>query len=66
VNWISSVHELCKENVQAIRDQMGRYWNRHKKEPAKYEIEYLVMLNGKNLKTRGPSKKLDNKLHRLF
>jgi hypothetical protein len=36
------------------------------KEPPKYEVGDLVMLNGINLKTRTPSKKLNNKLHRGF
>jgi hypothetical protein len=66
VNWISSVHELCKENLQKTRDRMGRYWNWGKKEPPKYEVGDLVMLKGTNLKTRRPSKKLDNKLHGPF
>jgi hypothetical protein len=42
---------------------MGRYWNRRKNEPSKYEVGYLVMLKGTNLKTRRLSKELDNKLH---
>jgi hypothetical protein len=66
VNWISSVHELCKEILQKIRDKMGRYWNRSKNEPPKYELRDLVMLKGTNLKTRSPSKKLDNKLYGPF
>jgi hypothetical protein len=45
---------------------MGRYWNRCKKEPLKYEVRYFVMLKRTNLKTRRPSKKLENKLHRPF
>jgi hypothetical protein len=45
---------------------MGRYWNWGKKEPPKYEVGHLVMLKKTNLKTRWPSKKLDNMLHRPF
>jgi hypothetical protein len=66
VNGIFSIHELCKENLQKIRDRIGRYWNRSKKEPPKNEVGDLVMLKEINLKTRRPSKKLDNKLHRSF
>jgi hypothetical protein len=66
VNWISSVYELCKENLQKTGDRMGRYWNWGKKEPPKYEVGDLVILKGTNLKTRRASNKLDNKLHRLF
>jgi hypothetical protein len=66
VNWIFSVHQLCKENMQKTRDRMGRYWNRSKKESPKYEVGDVVMLKGTNFKTRRHSKKLDNELHRLF
>jgi hypothetical protein len=58
VNWIFSVHELCKENLQKTYDRIGRYWNWGKKEPPKYEVEDLVMLKGTNLKTRRPPKSL--------
>jgi hypothetical protein len=52
--------------LQKTCDRIGRYWNWGKKEASKYEVGDLVMLKGINLKTRRPSKKLDNKLHRLF
>ena len=45
---------------------MGKYHDKHAKEPPKYSVGDLVMLNGKNLKTRRPSKKLDVKLHGPF
>jgi hypothetical protein len=66
VNWISSVHELCKEPLQKTCDRIGRYWNRGKKELPKYKVEDLLILKGINLKTRRLSKKLDDKLHRPF
>jgi hypothetical protein len=66
VNWISSIDEPCKVNLQKTRDRMGRYWNRGKKKLPKYKVRDLVMLKGRNLKTRSLSKKLDNKLHGLY
>jgi hypothetical protein len=66
VNWIFSVHEVCKEKLQKTHDRMDRYWNRGKKKPPKYDIGDLVMLKGTNLKTRRPSKRLDNKLYGPF
>jgi hypothetical protein len=33
VNWISSIHEFCKENLQWTCDRIDRYWNQGKKEP---------------------------------
>jgi hypothetical protein len=61
-----SLHELCKENFQKIRDRMSRYRNWGKKEPLKYDVGDLVLLKGTNLKTTKPTKKLDNKLYRPF
>ena len=43
---------------------MARYYRA--KTPPTFKIRDLVMLNGKNLKTRRPSHKLDHKLHGLF
>jgi hypothetical protein len=63
-NWISSIHKIWKENLQKICDRIVRYWNRRKKKPPKEEVGNLVMLKGTTLKTRRPSNKLDNKLHR--
>jgi hypothetical protein len=62
VNWIFSIHELCKENFQKRRDRIGRYQTRGKKNPLLYEVGDLVMLKRINLKTRRLSKKLDNML----
>jgi hypothetical protein len=42
---------------------MEKYHDRHAKEPPKYSVGDLVMLHGKILKTRRPSRKLDAKLH---
>jgi hypothetical protein len=57
VNWISSVHEFCIENLHKRHDRMGRSCNWDKQEPLKYEIGDLVILKRTNLKTRWPSKK---------
>jgi hypothetical protein len=61
MNWISSVHELCKENLQKTRDRMGRYWNQSQKKPLKYKLVDLIILKGTNLKTKRLSIELDNK-----
>jgi hypothetical protein len=45
---------------------MGKYHDRHAKEPPKYSVGDLVMLHGKNLKPRRPSRNLDAKLHGPF
>ena len=45
---------------------MSKYYDRKAKPAPQYKVGDLVMLNGKNLKTRRPSKKLDHKLHGPF
>jgi hypothetical protein len=58
VNWISSIHELCKENLQKTHDRIGRYWNQGKKKPPKYEVGDLVMLKGQTSRLGGCPKSL--------
>jgi hypothetical protein len=45
---------------------MRRYTDPHRKEPPVYQVGDLVMLNGKNIQTRRPSRKLDHKNHGPF
>jgi len=45
---------------------MRRYTDPQRSEPPKYQIGDLVMLNGRNIKTRRPSRKLDHKNHGPF
>jgi hypothetical protein len=52
--------------LQKTPDRIDRYWIGGKMESPKYEVGDLVMLKGINLKTRRPSKKLDNNLHGPF
>jgi len=45
---------------------MRRYTDPDRKEPPAYQVGDLVMLNGRNIRTRHPSKKLDHKNHGPF
>jgi len=45
---------------------MRRYADTARKEPSAYRVGDLVMLSGRNIKTRCPSKKLDHKNHGPF
>jgi len=45
---------------------MRRYTDLTRKEPAAYQVGDLVILSGRNIKTRYPSKKLDHKNHGPF
>jgi hypothetical protein len=52
VHWITSVHALCRKGLEQARKTMGMYHDRHGKKPLKYSVGDLVILDGKNLKTR--------------
>jgi len=45
---------------------MRRYTDPHPKEPPAYQMGDLVMLNGRNIQTGRPSRKLDHKNHGSF
>jgi hypothetical protein len=45
---------------------MKQYADQQRKEAPTYQVGDLVMLDGRNIKTRRPSRKLDHKLHGPF
>jgi len=66
IHYMSSVHDLCRENLEKAREVMGKYYNRGRLEPPNYQVGDLVMLNGKNLRTRRSTKKFDHKMFGPF
>lgn len=62
LHWMSSVHDTCRTNLESSREVMGKYYDRTRLEAPKYKEGDLVMLNGKNLRTRRVCRKLDHKL----
>ena len=61
-HWMESVNELCVKRLEETRERMGKYYDRTRKEAPPYSVGDLVMLNGKNIRTRRAAKKLDAKL----
>lgn len=66
MHWMISVHSELLQQLKHTREQMGRYYDRNKLQAPAFQPGDLVMLNGKNLKTRRKCKKLDNKLFGPF
>jgi len=60
------VHEEARKGLEEAQEWMRRYMNPERKEPPAYRVGDLVMLNGCNIKTRRPSRKLDHKNHGPF
>ena len=65
-HWMSGVHEETRKGLEAAQERMRRYTDPGRKEPPKHQVGDLVMLNGRNIKTRRPSKKMDHKNHGPF
>jgi len=58
---MSKVFEETKKGLEAAQERMHRYTDPARKEPPAYQVGDLVMLSGRNIKTRRPTKKLDHK-----
>ena len=65
-HWMECVHELCVKRLEETRERMGKYYDCSRKEAPLYSVGDLVMLNGKNIRTRRAVKKQDAKLFGPF
>jgi len=66
IQWMTSVNQLCCQGLEKASETMRKYYDKKSKPAPAYEPGDVVMLNGKNLKTRRPARKLDAKLHGTF
>jgi len=65
-DWMNTVHDESRRGQEKPQERMRRYTDLARKEPPAYQAGDLVILNGRNIKTRRPSKKLDHKNHGPF
>jgi len=65
-HWMYTVHDESQKGLDKAQEWIWRYTDLTKKEPLPYQVGDLVMLNGCNIKTRRPMKKLDHKNHSPF
>ena len=54
--WMVSVYELCVKRLEETRECIGKYYDHSRKEAPPYLVGALVMLNGKNIRTRRAAK----------
>jgi len=62
-HWMQDIHRQAKQTLESTRESMKRYYDRKATEQPSIEVGDLVMLNAKNIPTKGPSKKLSPKLY---
>jgi len=65
-HWMQAVHKEAREGLEAAQERMRRYGEPNRKTPPAYQVGDLVMLSGRNIKTRRPSGKMDHKNHGPF
>jgi hypothetical protein len=65
-HWITAIHDDCRDTLEKTCETMKKFADRDRTELPKYSKGDLVMLSGKNIRTRRPCKKLDHKLHGPF
>jgi len=65
-HWMHAVHAESSQKLEAVEERMRRYADSERSKPPVYQVGDLVMLNGRNIKTRQPSIKLDHKNHGPF
>ena len=65
-HWMHAVHDESWKGLEDVQEWMRRYTDPARKEPSAYQVGDFVMLNGRNIRTRRPSKKLDHKNHGPF
>jgi hypothetical protein len=65
-HWMHTVHQDARKGLEAAQERMRKYANPDRKEAPDYQVGDLVILNGRNIQTRRPSRKLDHKNHGPF
>jgi hypothetical protein len=65
-HWIQAVYNDCKKELEKSRGRMKKYMDQSCIEPPSFEPCNLVMLNGKIIKTRCPTQKLEHKMYGPF
>jgi len=62
-HWMQAIQEESGQRLEAAQEWIRRYVDLARKIPPAYQVGDLVMLNGRNIKTRRLTKKLDHKNH---
>ena len=65
-HWMRTIFDESRKGLEAAQERMRRYTDPARKNPPAYQVGDLVMLNGRNIKTRRPTRKLDHKNHGPF
>lgn len=60
-HWLKNVHDFCAASLRQTQERMGKYHDQKAMAAPEFSVGDLVMLNGKNITTRRPTRKFDNR-----
>jgi hypothetical protein len=61
-----TVYDEARMRLETVQERMRRYADPDRKEAPAYHVSDQVMLSGRNIQTRRPSRKMDHKNHGPF
>jgi len=65
-HYMTGVHQKLSTQLENVRSSMGKYYDRKRRSIESFKKGELVMLNGKNIRSKGRCKKLDDKMYGPF
>jgi hypothetical protein len=65
-HYMSGIHTKLSAQLETVRESMAKYYDRKKRSIKLFKKGELVMLNGKNIRSKGRCKKLDDKMYGPF
>lgn len=65
-HYTTRVQEILKQHLAAVWESMAKYYNKMRKCIEKFKKGELVLLNRKNIRSKGRCRKLEDKMYRPF
>jgi len=66
LHYVTGVHKQLSENLEKVREQMGKFYNMKRRTIEDFKKGELVMLHGRNIRSKARCKKLYNKMYGPF
>jgi hypothetical protein len=63
---MTSIHEKLKERLSQAKDNMAKYYDKKRRDIPGFKKGVFVMLNGKNIRSKGRCRKLEDKMYGPF
>jgi len=65
-HYMNTIHEKLKEKLSEARGNMAKYYDKKRRDIPGFKKGEFVMLNGKNIRSKGRCRKLEDKMYGPF